>query len=280
MKLRMYLRGLGIGIAVTAVIMSFTVRTKKNKMSDAEVIARATELGMVMEDNTLKGGLSDDRTETEQPDSNIETGTVIEDNSEANEINEDSGSSDSSENSEEGTEESDNTNNNEELKEDSKSEKTNAEDTNKDKTKEDLKTEETKTEDTNKEKTKEDLKTEETKTEDTNKEKIKEDKKLEETKVKDTKESSKTEDKTEKDQNKENQEIINRKGQFKLNIAGGVSSYAVCTLLEKGGVIKSASEFDKYICSKGYDRRITTGEHIIPEDADYETIAKILVNEN
>ena len=47
MKLKYYLRGLGIGIVVTAVIMSVT--NKPQEMTDAQIKMRALELGMVEE---------------------------------------------------------------------------------------------------------------------------------------------------------------------------------------------------------------------------------------
>ena len=50
MKLKYYLRGLGIGILVTAIIMAFT--KKPEELSDAEVKIRAAQLGMV-EKNVL-----------------------------------------------------------------------------------------------------------------------------------------------------------------------------------------------------------------------------------
>lgn len=47
-KLRFYMRGLGIGIAVTALILSIVNLNKKNgSMTDAEIKARAAQLGMV-----------------------------------------------------------------------------------------------------------------------------------------------------------------------------------------------------------------------------------------
>ena len=45
----MYLRGLGIGIIVTAIIL-IIARNTGNKMSDNEIIKRAEELGMVMKE--------------------------------------------------------------------------------------------------------------------------------------------------------------------------------------------------------------------------------------
>ena len=46
MKLRYYLRGLGIGIVVTALVMGFSQRDAR-PLTDAEIKARAVELGMV-----------------------------------------------------------------------------------------------------------------------------------------------------------------------------------------------------------------------------------------
>ena len=47
MKLRYYLRGLGIGIVITAFLMGFTKGSAKETLSDDEIIARAEKLGMV-----------------------------------------------------------------------------------------------------------------------------------------------------------------------------------------------------------------------------------------
>ncbi|MBQ9141594.1 MAG: hypothetical protein IJX63_07350 [Lachnospiraceae bacterium] len=46
MKLKYYLRGLGIGMVVTALLMGFATKNA-NQMSDEEIKARAKELGMV-----------------------------------------------------------------------------------------------------------------------------------------------------------------------------------------------------------------------------------------
>ena len=46
MKLKYYLRGLGIGIVVTAIIMTVALGNKQ-PMTDDEVIARAKQLGMI-----------------------------------------------------------------------------------------------------------------------------------------------------------------------------------------------------------------------------------------
>ena len=47
MKLKCYMRGLGIGMIITALILGFRSNATGGTMTDAEVIARARELGMV-----------------------------------------------------------------------------------------------------------------------------------------------------------------------------------------------------------------------------------------
>lgn len=53
MKLRMYLRGLGLGIIVAALIMSFGTTVNNKTLSDAEIRSKAKELGMVDDSSTL-----------------------------------------------------------------------------------------------------------------------------------------------------------------------------------------------------------------------------------
>lgn len=60
MERKYYLRGLGLGIAMTAVIMGVALSGKKT-MTDEEIIARAKELGMV--ENTVLSAMNDENTE-------------------------------------------------------------------------------------------------------------------------------------------------------------------------------------------------------------------------
>lgn len=64
---------------------------------------------------------------------------------------------------------------------------------------------------------------------------------------------------------------------FSLVIQSGDSSYSVAQKLENAGIVASASDFDSYLCSKGYDRRLRTGTYVIPMDAGPAEIAEILV---
>lgn len=60
MNLKYYLRGLGIGIVVTALIMSIAAGGKKETLSDEEIKARAKALGMTEESTLLEASLTSD----------------------------------------------------------------------------------------------------------------------------------------------------------------------------------------------------------------------------
>lgn len=63
MKLKYYLRGLGIGILVTALIMGFTAKDNR-PLTDAEIKAVAAELGMVESDSLRLADLPQEPTPT------------------------------------------------------------------------------------------------------------------------------------------------------------------------------------------------------------------------
>lgn len=70
MELKYYLRGLGLGIAITAVIMGFTT-SKSKAMTNEEIIARAKQLGMT-EDTVLSEIHSEkEDSDTETQDSDV-----------------------------------------------------------------------------------------------------------------------------------------------------------------------------------------------------------------
>ena len=54
MKLKYYLRGFGLGIILTAVIMIIVTHSNRNNLSNAEIINKAESLGMVMSDQSSK----------------------------------------------------------------------------------------------------------------------------------------------------------------------------------------------------------------------------------
>ena len=91
MKMRYYLRGLGIGIVVTALLMGFTKGGQKETLTDAEIVERAKSLGMV-ESSVLSADLGDkedisvnDISEADQQEVMPETETETADNTEQTE---------------------------------------------------------------------------------------------------------------------------------------------------------------------------------------------------
>ena len=209
MKLRMYLRGLGLGMIVTAIVLSFGVKSENKTMTDAEVRARAKELGMVEESEKLKDAVSKEAVNGEEAAAEV-TDSANEDEpaeevTEPNEVKAD------------GTDKS------EEPVEVKKPEAT---------------------------------KDDEGKPEEVTEEPIKE---------------SSPEEKVEDDKSKK---------PYNLTVERGYSSDRVAGILEDAGVIDNAAAFDRYLCSNGYDKRISVGSYQIPAGADYSTVAKLITNSN
>ena len=91
MRMRYYLRGLGIGIVVTALLMGFTKGGQKETLTDAEIVERAKSLGMV-ENSVLSADLGDKEdisvngiSEADQQEVMPETETETADNTEQTE---------------------------------------------------------------------------------------------------------------------------------------------------------------------------------------------------
>lgn len=64
MKLKSYLRGLGLGMVVTTIILVIAFQARNKELSDEEIIARAQELGMV---ETSLYGAGDENNGKTQP---------------------------------------------------------------------------------------------------------------------------------------------------------------------------------------------------------------------
>lgn len=62
----------------------------------------------------------------------------------------------------------------------------------------------------------------------------------------------------------------------KIEISSGDSSVAVSKKLEQAGLVSSAVEYDQYLCANGYDKKLSVGVHMIPQNAEYESIALLL----
>ncbi len=61
-----------------------------------------------------------------------------------------------------------------------------------------------------------------------------------------------------------------------ITVVSGDGSYSVAKKLENAGIITSASNYDAYLCEHGYDKRLQTGTFSIPADASDEQIARIV----
>ena len=231
----MYLRGLGLGMIVTALVLSFGVKSENKTMTDAEVRARAKELGMVEESEKLKDAVSKEAVNGEEAAAEV--------NDRANE----------DEPAEEVTEpnevKADGTDKSEEPAEVKKPEAA----------KDDAGKPEEVTEEPVKESSPE--------------EKVEDDKDAAEidNKKEETKEAARDEKKSEDDKSKK---------PYSLKIERGYSSDRVAGILEDAGVIDNAAAFDRYLCSNGYDKRISVGSYQIPAGADYSTVAKLITNSN
>ncbi len=56
----------------------------------------------------------------------------------------------------------------------------------------------------------------------------------------------------------------------------GDSSVSVARRMYEAGLVESAVEFDKYLCSNGYDKRICVGTYKIAIGADFDEMARII----
>ena len=213
----MYLRGLGLGMIVTAIVLSFGVKSENKTMTDAEVRARAKELGMVEESKTLKD-TADELGEVEETEPDV-VGEETEPDAQADGVD--------------------------------KSEET---------------TEEETTEEDKPKEVKENTSEPETVTEEPNAESDSEEKAFED----------ESEEKVFEDESLDTGALK----PYNLTVERGYSSDRVAGILEDAGVIDNAAAFDRYLCSNGYDKRISVGSYQIPVGADYSTVAKLITNSN
>lgn len=277
MKLRYYMRGLGIGIIVTAILMSVSLHSKTKPMSDSEVIERAKELGLEekYDAGVLADGVSENTTEAkaeEKPkteakveekqgsdakveekleqdvkaEEKLEPGEKADESTTQMVTEENKQAKDALERAQEAKDKAE-----ESAKEATQKANAKAEDASK------LKVESNA--DTKKEETAVDGKPNK-QPEEKKPEKV-EEKKADEPKVEETKEEEKA---------------IPNNADTEIVVSGGDGSFEVAKKLEKAGVIADSRAYDTYLCQKGYDRRITTGKHKIKKGATEEEIAKEL----
>lgn len=259
MKLRYYLRGLGIGIVVTALLMGFTKGAAKETLSDDEIIARAEALGMVQ-----SSVLSSDLNHEEQGEDGVtvsyntaQDGTdiaALPDSVGADQAGDAAGTV--------GTASSDKTADAADIVDSDKV--TDATGTGgADKTADATgvantgKTSNTNTTDT---KTASDSKGS-TKAADTDK----------------ADNSTKATDTTDIVTNDADNSATTGAATITVTINSGDGSDTVAKRLAELGVITDAGDFDRYLCQNGYDKKLATGNHEINAGAGYQEIAETLI---
>ena len=237
MERKYYLRGLGIGIVVTAIIMGIATSGKRG-MTDEEIIARAKELGMV--ENTVLSEKTEEEAETEAA---VDIANA-EDATEKSAIEETKKPETSTEQKQNTTEETEKPETSEEQKENTTEE-----------------TEKPETSEEQKENTTEETKKPETSTEQ---------------KQNTTEETKKPETSTEQQTTADKKEDITSAVVKTITVNSGDGSYTVAKKLAEAGVVTSAENFDTYLCQNGYDKKLRTGNFSIPADASDEQIARIV----
>ena len=240
MKLKYYLRGMGIGIILTAIVMGFALGGRKATMSDAEVIKRAKALGMIESSAEVL-------TQTQSEDSEVESDDASSSNQALDqigekipeEVNTEVALSDPpvSEVAEE-TKETEN-----QIAESSSSSDASADN---------KQEEETSTAAPNG--SEEVSSAAETS--------VSEAASTESTSAETTKPSEDT--------------AVSNSGTKQITIPGGMGSDGVAALLAREGIVDDAVAFNKYLVENRIDRIIRSGTKSFPENATYEQIARII----
>lgn len=245
MQLKSYLRGLGCGLFISAVLMGIAVSFKKDTMSDEEVRMRATELGMVDEASVLV-----------KPAKEAETAVVkIEDNTDSSD-------------SDVAKDKADSLNNDAENREDKEKEDESGSDVGTP-DEQDPVSQETHDETVEEPETFEEPAVEEEPA-------AEEPATEEEAEPVEVKDPEETEPRAEPAVTPD----IKTTETITLEIAKGTTSDGVAGLLARAGVIDSASDFDDYLCRNRYDKKIHSGIFKIPPGASYQEIADIITKGN
>ncbi len=240
MERKYYLRGLGVGIVVTAVIMGM-IASRNKTMTDQEIIARAKELGMV--ENTVLSDMDEEEQEQEQE---LERADLLEDVTETI-SRQDAGR--------EPAEEASARENDPEPAE---------EETQPDVSADDGQVEEAVSGDI------EPADDSVSEDEDKDPEEDIEETGTEEGRVQGDN-AEEEEDGTKNAAGKAASPAVKT-----ITINSGDGSHTVARKLADAGIVTSADTFDEFLCQNGYDKKLRTGTFSIPVDASDEQIARIV----
>lgn len=241
MELKYYLRGIGLGIIVTAVIMGFALPNERT-MTDDQVRKRARELGMI--ESTILAGEPKEDAETEDDKKN---------NSEENV------SVEILESGQEATDEKDI----ERIEQIQAAADAMGTDSNTEDVDSDIENADTGTEDTDGSTEGENGSTESMNSN------------IENTESDAGIDTDAVEGETEAAEGN----VSVSSGSFIITINSGDGSDTASRKLAAAGVVSSASNYDDFLCANGYDKRIRPGTYSIPADASDEQIARIITGQ-
>lgn len=233
MNIKSYLKGIGVGIIVASLVL--IIAGNMNKMSDADVIKRAKELGMVEASAEIQN--------TEPVNAAKENTVAASDNSDAAANTTEASADDKTA---QNISDTNNTN-------------VNASDNSSINTTEDSKTN---TSDMSSLNATEDSKA--SNTAETSPD-------ASEDNITDTS-ASEANDDTSASQNAD----ITTGKTVKVEVKSGMSSESVSLAVKNAGLVDNDTEFNKYLCENGYDKRLRVGTFDIPSGSDFETISKYL----
>lgn len=237
MNRKSYLKGLGIGIVVTALIFIVSSQFNKKTMSDDDVIKRAKELGMI-ESTTLT-------VNADSKDNVSDEGNKVSDNNNQNNVKDDSSDSNPTI--------SDINEDNVDVKDNNESDdmKVNSNDS------DDKEVTIDSSDDSNVNEVTNDLSGDSDNNEVIN-------------------DSSDDDANDNQDKPTDDSKESNTEEYVIVSVVGGQGSETISSSVQKVGLIEDASDFNSYLCQNGYDKKLRVGNHEIPAGADYETIAKKL----
>ena len=257
MNLKYYLRGLGLGILVTALILSVAGRNRRT-MTDAEVKERAKELGMI--ENTVLLEKPEETESASETTANPESASETTANTES--VSETTAGSDGE--VQIGTD----IENNEDVSQGDLSK----EETPKD----NQPKEETPKDNQPKEETSEEEKpqkgaSQDTEPKDDTSQEVSDDPERPEELSKNNTEDTQGENDEKVTSAGEDQ---SRTDEVTLTIVSGDTSYSVAKKLYELGVVPSVEQTDRFLCANGYDRTIRTGVYTIAPEETLESVAK------
>ena len=256
MKLRYYMRGLGIGIFVTAILMALTIHGKTERLTDEQIIERAEALGMEMKysSDVLADAVSENAaedTKSAEPPDQVKEETSLANRLQAEEMEENpllAGAGVDSSADEQDNNAADTAQQDIYHEDPDAAERTEA-----------------KTDTTDRKEQTQDGSAQENAAGEKN---------TATNSSADAKAAGQDEGVAGETSAADTQTVTGAAKQ--ITVSSGDGSDTVAEKLYEAGLVSDAAAYDRYLCQNGYDKKICTGVKTIPAGADEAEIAKIL----